>query len=634
MLTLIRNMLRTKLAGLLFVLLIVAMGAWGATDVFSGNLGNNMAAAGNVKFSEAQLDQEVERELRAITDQGGRAISKAQAVEQGLVDQVYQRELFRTALVAYAGQLGARATDEAVKDVIRENDAFLDEGGGFNTDLYRARLRNIGFSPAMFQSFIERDLTISRLTRSAQSALQPAPSITKLQTLYSAEQRTASWFMLQESSLPDIEPVTDEDIDAFYQEQKEQLTNPPRRAISIIDLKVDDFLSQSEFSEEELRAYYDAVKMQQYTGPDTRTWTEFAFRSEAQAQAALGPIAGGNDGEGLDGLVSASERSGKRESMSNSELAEDVFAPDAARGSIFGPVQTGDFHTIIRLDSITPGETEPFENVRDEIVDTLSREQAVGLYYDSISQLDSLIGTGASLEEIGRQMETPVLSFAPVNRNGVMQNGRASSALRKNPDVLSRAFELAEGQRTPRIGQDEDAYIIRVDRTIEAFTPPLEELREDLRVRLTQQRQSEALMNAAQSIKQDIESGELTLSAAAEQYGATVESAGQPFPRQARQNSPLPQAFVSGVFSLKNEGDIQIAPTQNQDQVALIQLTSIEQPSEEELDAMTSVSTRQVRSQLASDLLDAFASDIQQAVKLEANPSALESYKARVNPDT
>lgn len=632
MLTLIRNMLRTKLAGLLFVLLIVAMGAWGVTDVFSGNLGNNMAAAGDVKFSEAQLDQEVERELRAITDQGGRAISKAQAVEQGLVDQVYQREIFRTALVAYAGKLGARATDQAVIEVIRDNDAFLDEGGGFNTALYRARLRNIGFSPAMFQSFIERDLSISRLTRSAQAALQVPSSIAKLQTLYSAEERTASWFMLKEAALPAIEPVTDEDVEEFYQEQKEQLTNPPRRAISMIDLTVDDFLSQADFSEEELRAYYDAVKMQQYTGPDSRTWTEFAFETEAQARAAQGPIAGGQDGEDLDGLVNVSERSGKRESMSNSDLAERVFT--AEEGSMFGPVQTGNFYTIIRLDSITPGEAEPFEDVREEIVDTLSREQAIGLYYDSISQLDSLIGTGTSLEEIARQMETPVLSFAPVNRNGVMQNGRSSSALRKNPDVLSRAFELAEGQRTPRIGQDEDAYVLRVDRTIEAFTPPLEDLREDLRERLTRQRQSEALMNAAQSIKQDIEAGELTLGEAAEQYGATVESAGQPFSRQVRQNSPLPQAFVSGVFSLTNEGDIQIAPTRDQDQVALIQLTSIERPSDQELEAMVPVSTPQIRSQMASDLLEAFASDIQLAVKLEANPSALESYKARVNPDT
>ena len=33
MLTTIRNMLRSKLAGLLFILIIVAMGAWGVTDV-------------------------------------------------------------------------------------------------------------------------------------------------------------------------------------------------------------------------------------------------------------------------------------------------------------------------------------------------------------------------------------------------------------------------------------------------------------------------------------------------------------------------------------------------------------------------------------------------------------------------
>ena len=136
MLTLFRNMLRTRLAMLLFLLIIIAMGAWGVTDVFSGGIGNNLAAAGNVKLTEAQLDQEVERELRTATDEQGRALSKAQAAERGLIDQIYQRELFRTSLMAYADKLGATVTNDAILEVIRNESAFQSDTGTFDPQLY------------------------------------------------------------------------------------------------------------------------------------------------------------------------------------------------------------------------------------------------------------------------------------------------------------------------------------------------------------------------------------------------------------------------------------------------------------------------------------------------------------------
>ncbi|WP_084396106.1 SurA N-terminal domain-containing protein [Henriciella aquimarina] len=634
MLTLIRNMLRTRLAGILFVLLIVAMGAWGVTDVFSGGLGNNLASAGDVKLSEAEFDQQVERELRTATDDRGRSLSKAQAAERGLIDQIYQRELFRTALAAYAAELGASATDQAVLEVIRNDDSFIGPGGTFDTQRYRQLLSASGFTPAMFERFIERDLTISRLTSTARAALEAPVSLAELQAAYSGELRKAAWFMLSRDSLPEPEPVSDEDIAAFYEEQKQSLTNPPRRSISLVNLQVDDFLHQSEFTDEELRAYYDAVKSEQFSGPGTRTWTQFVFESQEQARNASGRLAGGADPSTLPGLANTSQRSGTKSSMSSQALADQVFGPAAAPGSLFGPVETGNFFTVIRLDSIEPGDVEPFEEVRDQIVEALAREQAIGLYYDSLTQLDNLIGTGASLEEIGRQMGTPVLSFAPVDRSGVTNRGQAPSVLRQNQEILTRAFDLTEGSTTARFGADETAYVLRVDNVVEAFTPPLEDLQEDLRKVIERQRRSEALVEAAESIKSRLEADELTLSEAAEAHGATVGAPETAVTRRASEESGIPQAFISGLFSLRNEGDVFIAQTQNPNEVAIIELRSIDRPTASELQALASVSGTQVQQQLSSDLLEAFAADIQNSVDLQVNRSALEAYKARVNPDT
>lgn len=634
MLTMIRNMLRSKLAGLLFLILIVAMGAWGVTDVFSGSLGSNLAASGDTALSEQDFDREVERQLRTATDDRGRAISKAQAAERGIIDQIYQREVLQTSLLAYARKLGARATTEEVASVISEDSAFQTDTGTFDRNLYRALLDQNGFTPASFERFLRRDLTIARLRQATAAALRAPAPLLQVQAAFVGEQRKAQWFLLTRDNLPAAEPVTDEDLFAYYEERKDALENPQRRRISLLNLTVDDFLNQSEFTEEELRAYYDSVKSRQYSGPDTRTWTEFVFNSEEAARSALGRIAGGAAPEALDGLASSAERAGREETLSNRDLAERLFGQTARPGGIFGPVETGRFYTVARLENITPGETEPFEVVREDIVETLSREQAIGLYYDALSRLDNLIGTGASLESIGEQMGTPVLSFAGVDATGRTETGRRPAVLQADPAILARAFELTEGGKTARFGEEESAYILRVDAVEEPFTPALEDIREDLRAMLEQQREAEALDTAAQSIKQQVEQGSLSFADAAQQYDAELTAPDVFFTRIPSEQSGIPPTLATGVFSLREEGEVYVAQTQARDAVALVQLVAIDRPDTTELETAGAAYSAELAAQLETDLLDAFVADIQTDVKMRINRDALASYKARVNPDT
>ncbi|MAN75299.1 MAG: hypothetical protein CME85_07055 [Henriciella sp.] len=632
MLTMIRNMLRSKLAGLLFLLIIVAMGAWGVTDVFSGGIGGNLAAAGDTELTESRFDQEVERQLRSATDDRGRAISKAQAAERGFIDQIFQRELLQTTLYAYGSELGAAATDEAVLDTIRGDSAFQTETGTFDPAIYRGLLSQNGFSPSSFEAFLRRDLTINRLNRAVSAALQVPGPLAQLQAAYSGEARKAQWFFLSYEDLPAPEPVTDEDLTAFYTERQAALENPQRRRVSLLHLTVDDFLNQSEFTEDELRAYYESVKARDYSAPDTRTWTEFIFESEEAARSQLGRIAGGADPSTITGLVNSSERTGQQTSLSNRALADRLFGATASPGGIFGPVESGAYYTVARLESITPGAVDPFEDVRAEIVDVLSREQAIGLFYDSITRLDNLIGTGASLEEIGKDMGTPVLSFAPVDQSATTQNGRRVSALLQDPAIMQRAFELTEGSKTSRFGQEENAFILRVDEVIEPFTPDLDDIRDELRAGLESQRRSEALSEAAQELKQRIESGDITFEAAAAQYEAPVSAPDAFITRNPGENSGIPPMLANGIFSLREEGNVLTAPLRTGDAVALIQLTGIDRS------ALSAAPATGVQSELeaaiATDLFRAFVSDIQREIELKVNQDALASYKARVNPDT
>ncbi|MEL6830925.1 MAG: SurA N-terminal domain-containing protein, partial [Pseudomonadota bacterium] len=205
MLTMIREMLRTRAAGLLFALLIVAMAAWGITDVFSGGLGNNLIGAGNRTLSEQQFDNLVERELQNATDNRGRSLTKEQALDQGLIDQLLQREQLVLALDAYGDRLGITATQEAIRQEIVENSVFQDTTAVFDPIRYDQLLRDNGFTPAEFEATLESDLTQQRLRQLPPAALQIPSVLSLIEARYQLERRGAIWFILPTDAIPDIQ---------------------------------------------------------------------------------------------------------------------------------------------------------------------------------------------------------------------------------------------------------------------------------------------------------------------------------------------------------------------------------------------------------------------------------------------
>ncbi|MEO1554773.1 MAG: SurA N-terminal domain-containing protein, partial [Pseudomonadota bacterium] len=138
-------MLRSPAAGGIFVLLIIAMAAWGVTDIFAGGSGNNLVSAGNRAVSDRTFDSTLERILRTQTDERGRSITKEEAMEQGVLDGVF-RELSReTLLTAYADTQGISATTAAIANTIRTDPLFQDTTGVFDPIRYSQLLDANGF---------------------------------------------------------------------------------------------------------------------------------------------------------------------------------------------------------------------------------------------------------------------------------------------------------------------------------------------------------------------------------------------------------------------------------------------------------------------------------------------------------
>ncbi|MEL7041932.1 MAG: SurA N-terminal domain-containing protein [Pseudomonadota bacterium] len=625
MLTPLRNMLRSPAAGGIFVIVIIAMAAWGVTDVFAGGSGANLVRAGDRGVSDRAFDQTLERILRTQTDDRGRSLTKEEAMERGLLDQVFQELSRETLLTAYADTQGISATTDAIVDAIRTDPIFQDTTGLFDPLRYSNLLNANGFREADYEADLESQMTIGRLQRVPLEGLRVPGALARLQAAYAGELRAASWFVLQQSELPDISAPTEEELRDLYATRTESLREPERRGVSLLRLSPDDFIAQAEVTEVDIEGFYEAYKEERYTGPDSRTFTEFTFADEAIARAALGRIAGGAAPEAIDTALSTEVRTGRREIITNDRLADQVFSPGAQTGSIHGPQPVGSAYIVIRLEEIIPGVATSLAEVRDAIEEELARDIAAGLFYDSLPRFDDLLGTGAGLEDIALGLGAPVLSFAPVDTNGVSQAGQRYLPLVTAPGLLQMIFAQSEGRNTERFGEDEVTWIARVDSIVPERLPEFEEVRDRLESVWTQQRQSEQLQAVAADIEAAIAEGSTTLEAEAEKYNATIESLPGPVTRQ-NTDLQLPRPMMTGLFSANVEGDTFSIPGIS-DQIIILQVTSIDRPADETLDLLAQSTAIDIETNIADDLFIAYLISIADTVELTTNANALDAYK-------
>ena len=625
MLTPLRNMLRSPAAGGIFVLVIIAMAAWGVTDIFAGGSGSNLISAGDRGVSDRTLDSTLERILRNRTDDRGRALTKEEAMEQGILDQVFADLSRQTLLTSYADTQGISATTGSIVETIRTDPIFQDTTGVFDASRYAQLLDANGFREADYESNIEADLTIDRLQRVPLQGLRVPNALARLQAAYAGELRSASWFVLQQTELPEVEQPTDEELQELYETRKELLREPERRGVSLIRLSPDDFIAQSVVTDEDISAYYEAYKGDRYTGPDSRSFTEFTFADEATARAALGRIAGGAAATAIETALSTELKNGRRDAIANDRLADQVFARGALVGSIHGPQPVDGQFVVIRLEGITPGAATPLENVREEIRDELARELAVGLFYDALPQFDDLLGTGANLESIAEGLGAPVLSFAPVDTNGFTRDGRRYLPLVTAPGLLQMVYAQSEGRNTERFGEDEVTWIARVDSIVPERLPEFEEVRDDLTEAWTLQRQSEQLQTIAAEIESAIADGSSSLEVEAAKYNAEITALPRPIGRTSTETQ-LPRQIIDGIFGVNDEGDtfsLQAGPSQS----FILQVTEIDRADDETLDILAQTSALEIQTGISEDLFRAYLMSIAEDVELTTNAGAYDAYK-------
>jgi len=465
------------------------------SPVGPGGTGDAAATVGDQKITYPQFQRAYESQESFLRSTYGDGFTRETARQMGLPLRVMNELIAGRILNAEAQRIGLQVTDGEVQDQILEQAAFKDEDGRFiGEETYRNILRRAGYTPDSFETAIRGEL----LTQKLQTILSESVYIAdaEVERAYRDQTERAEIRYLQLPIARFAGQVTTDQaaLESYFAERREEFRLPEKRRVSY--LLVDPLVLEPMVAvgEDEIRAYYDENR-ESYTQDERVRARHILLRVEDDSQASVvearlaairSRIAAGEDFATLAGELSddpsSKVRGGDLGFFGRGTMigAFEDAAFGAAPGELVGPLRTSFGYHLIEVLERQAGGTRDIEEVREEIHSVLVVERAGNLAATKANELAELVrrekpADTAALEALAAgEQGAEFQSLEPFARDGVVPGiGRATP-------FSSTAFELDTGESSDPVQVTDGWAILHLEEILPPRLPELQEVRQEV----------------------------------------------------------------------------------------------------------------------------------------------------------
>lgn len=470
MLEAVRN--NKRVAQFILALLIVPFAFFGLDSYFAdGPGGGEVATVGSAKISVAEFEQALrEQQDRLRQSMGGqidRSLLDSDMLRRSVVDNLVNQRL----LAMHAADSRIVVTPQHLQKVIAEVPAFQADGR-FSLERYEAAVRAQGMSPAMFEARLGRDLRVQQIALAVAESGFAAEASARRFLAAQLEERTISELKFAPEAFVGGVKLADGAARQYYDANPQRFEQPARLRAEYVVFDQDGVRRQVKVSDDEVRRFYDGNPAR-FGRPEERQVRHILIAAAADAPAEEVAKAGEKAAAILAQLRADPKRFAelaKAESQDPGSAASGgelgffgrgaMVKPfeDAAfaltKGQISDVVRTDfGFHVIELLD-VKPGQTRPFEEVREEIADELRGQAASRLFAERAEQFSNLVYEQAdSLQAAADALQLEVHRTDWIERGGKLgdiANEKLIAALFADESVTNRrnveAVEVAPGK--------------------------------------------------------------------------------------------------------------------------------------------------------------------------------------------
>ena len=451
---------------IIFGIIIVSFILTGVSSYLIGGNNNYAAKVNGQEIGRQEFENAVASERNRMQQQMGDRYSELAANEnyiKSMRQQVLNRLIDEALLDQYAKHLKLGVSDEQVKKAIFQTQAFQ-SNGKFDNERFSALVNRMGMSTDQYAQALRNQLVTQQLINAVVGSEFMLPGETSQLAALVSQQRVVREATIDVNALAAKQPVSDQEINAYYEQNKNQFVSPEQFRVSYI--KMDAANLQETATDADIQSYYDQHQ-DLFTQPQRVRYSVIQTKTEADAKAALDEISKGATFADVAKAKSTDIISAKNggdmgwlEASTTPDELKNAGLKD--KGQLSGVIKSSVGFLVARLDDVQPAKVKPLADVHDEIAAKVKQNKALDAFFAMQQKVsdaasndnESLAGaaqvSGLKVVETGwfnHDSLPEELNFKPVSDaifNGglVGQNGTPGS----NSDIITvdgdRAFVL------------------------------------------------------------------------------------------------------------------------------------------------------------------------------------------------
>ncbi len=511
------------------VLLALSFGIWGIGD----SLGPSALSPGvSIKAGDSEIRTDLlQRRFTNEMNQFRQAMGN-RSVDDGAMKRMIMARLTsdmtQAAVIdAAARDIGLNVTRDQVRETIMDTEGFK-RGGQFSQLQFEEYLNQNQYTENGFvdlmASDIRRQLLMNPISLNAGAPKYLVDSI----FAYRNETRVADTLLIPASSVSIQKVPTDDDLKAVYDKNAAAFTAPEYRQISALVLAGTDLVKPETIDDAEVKKFYDE-NGERYRARETRHLAQLVFESKEKADAARGALQPNETLEALAKRTNAGEVVDLGELTSTSPLAKLVqpaFA--AAAGEITQPIQSSFGWHVVEVKGITPEAVKNFDEVKDEIRQTIAADKGADAVYDASTRMEDSLASGTPPAEVAKAVGARLITVDAIDRDGNDKSGKPVEGLVDAENFITTAFRtpLNKESRLMDLPSRDGYYVVFVNGITPPTPKPLIDVRGDV-ARIWESEERQKLVQAvADTLAKDIGASTALSALESKHKGATYAPLG------------------------------------------------------------------------------------------------------------
>jgi peptidyl-prolyl cis-trans isomerase D len=524
---------------------------------------------------------------------------------------------------------GVEASRKIILEAVAKNPSFKKDGK-FDHELFKKFLAKGGFNEERYINEIAGEVTATMIIQTlALSAPLNDKMIIEAEN-FKQEKRLADVITISAKNVGIVAAPTSEEVQKFYDENKQQYAVSETRKVSYLHFSKGDFAKDLQVSEADLKNEYEQNK-DQFLKPESRNFYQILFDDEAKAKAFLQQLKDvvGSDKSKLKAeFVKLAKEQQKKDLKAitlnditakgvTPELAVPIFKMNVNDVSDVLASPLG-FHVFL-LNEINQAKPLDFAEVKDSIRKKLLQGREEKVVQEKISAIDDALLTANSLDEVAKKFNLKA-SANPVIIS--KETGDKIAQIKALEGFAENAFALKKDQISKIFFNQNSAdyYAIKIEEITPAHERSLDEIKVQVTADLAAQLKQGALQNLAQKIADELKKNPASLAQIIAKHQLKLEK-NREFPRIfyiefQGHKVPYQNKFLDEIFAVK---------------VGEATSANASGPQEFSIAILRNVKKAQIDSTKYAEVKKAAADSFKEEILQEFNKSLLAKYPVKVN---